>query len=228
MMTRFPPAPEHEAMVNQFRMIGLEVGKPFNPEALDEPTRRGLLRAVAEGPMIMKWKVKYRGTPYATRWNNLHPGTYGFDYFDRAAGALEGLFVHDREEAVYFSTYESADAVFLDGSNKYRMHFDKAELPPTLENGFWSLTMYGSDFQLVDNSIERYSIGDRTPGLKYNADGSLDIYIQNTPPEGHESNWLPAPPQGLFRVNYRVYLPEEVARNPQTLQQYIPGIAPSK
>jgi len=24
-----------------------------------------------------------------------------------------------------------------------------------------------------------------------NADGSIDIYIQNTPPAGHESNWLP-------------------------------------
>ena len=199
-------------------------GQSFDPTALDEPTRRGLQRALTEGPQIMKWKVKYRGTPYATRWNNLHEGTYGFDYFDRAAGALEGLFVHDREEAVYFSTYESGDAQFLDGGKQYRLHFEADELPPTLDNGFWSLTMYGLDFQLVDNSINRYSIGDRTPGLKYNEDGSLDIYIQSTPPEGRESNWLPSPPEGIFRVNYRIYLPEEQTRNPQTLKQYIPGI----
>ena len=96
MMTQYPPAPQHEAMVNQFKLIGLDVGAPFDPDALDEPTRRGLIRALANGKEIMKWKVKYRGTPYPTRWNNLHPGTYGFDYFDRAAGALEGLFVHDR------------------------------------------------------------------------------------------------------------------------------------
>jgi hypothetical protein len=225
MMTEFPPAPQHEAMVNQFRLIGLEVGVPFEPDALDEPTRRGLMRALADGKQIMKWKVKYRGTPYVTRWNNLHPGTYGFDYFDRAAGALEGLFVHDRDEAVYFSTYESADGEFLDGSKKYKLHFDKDELPPTMTNGFWSLTMYGLDFQLVKNSIDRFSIGDRTPGLKYNDDGSLDVYIQNTPPEGRESNWLPTPPEGIFRINYRIYLPQERTRNPQTLEQYIPGIA---
>ena len=224
MMTRFPPAPQHAALVNQFRLIGLEVGKPFEPETLDEATRRGLVRALAEGKKVMKWKVKYRGTPYSTRWNNLHPGTYGYDYFDRAAGALEGLFVHDREEAVYFSTYESADAKFLDGSKQYVLHFDKEELPPTQDNGFWSLTMYGLDFQLVENSIDRFSIGDRTPGLKYNADGSLDVYIQNTPPEGRESNWLPSPPEGIFRVNYRIYLPQEHTRNPATLDQYIPGI----
>ncbi len=65
-------------------------------DALSEPMRRGLAWAAADGPQIMKWKVKHRGTPYPTRWNNLRPGTYGVDYFDRAAGALEGLFVHDR------------------------------------------------------------------------------------------------------------------------------------
>jgi hypothetical protein len=224
MMKRFPPAPQHQAVVNQFALIGLVPGETFNPEALDEPTRRGLQRAMDKGPEIMKWKVKYRGTPYATRWNNLHPGTYNYDYFDRAAGALEGLFVHDREEAVYFSTYESAEGQFLNGAKKYRLHFDKDQLPPTLKNGFWSLTMYGLDFQLVKNGIDRFSIGDRTPGLKYNEDGSLDVYIQSTAPEGRESNWLPAPPDGIFRVNYRIYLPEEDARNPGTLQQYIPGI----
>lgn len=224
MMTQYPPASRHEALVNQFKLIGLEVGKPFDPDALDEPTRRGLVRALADGKKIMKWKVKYRGTPYPTRWNNLHPGTYDFDYFDRAAGALEGLFVHDRAEAVYFSTYESGDGKFLDGSKKYKLHFDKDELPPTLKNGFWSLTMYGPDFQLVKNDIGRFSIGDRTLGLKFNQDGSLDVYIQNTPPEGRESNWLPAPPEGIFRINYRIYLPEERASNPATLEQYIPGI----
>lgn len=228
MMTQYPPAPQHEAMVNQFKLIGLDVGAPFDPDALDEPTRRGLIRALANGKEIMKWKVKYRGTPYPTRWNNLHPGTYGFDYFDRAAGALEGLFVHDREEAVYFSTYESGDGKFLDGSKKYKLHFDKDELPPTLNNGFWSLTMYGLNFQLVKNNIDRFSIGDRTPGLKYNEDGSLDVYIQNTPPEGRESNWLPTPPEGMFRINYRIYLPEDRASNPATLEQFIPGIEAAK
>lgn len=224
MMKRFPPAPQHQAIVSQFAMIGLVPGELFNAASLDEPTRRGLLRAMEQGNAVMKWKVKYRGTQYSTRWNNLHEGTYGHDYLDRAAGALEGLFVHDREEAVYFSTYESADARFLDGSKQYRLHFDSDELPLLKTNGFWSLTMYGLDFQLVKNSIGRFSIGDRTPGLKYNDDGSLDVYIQSTPPEGRESNWLPSPPDGIFRVNYRIYLPQEQTRNPQTLEKYIPGI----
>ena len=153
---------------------------------LDEAAHKGLARAAEMGPQIMKWKVKFRGTPYPTRWNNLRPGTYGYDYFDRAAGALEGLFVHDREEAEYFSSYEDGRANLLDGANRYVVHFNKDEIPPTLKHGFWSFTMYGSDFQLVKNPINRFSIGDRTKGLTYNPDGSLDVFVQNQAPAGHE------------------------------------------
>ena len=31
-------------------------------------------------------------------------------------------------------------------------------------------------------------------------------------PAGHGSNWLPSPPNGLFRINYRIYLPTKAAR----------------
>jgi hypothetical protein len=63
----------------------------------------------------------------------------------------------------------------------------------------------------VDNPINRYAIGDRTPGLKNNADGSLDIYIQHDSPEkGKESNWLPAPSDDKFSLILRLYIPQEV------------------
>ncbi len=224
LLAQDPPPAEHAAAVVLLRRGNIEVGKPFDESKLDEAARRGLARAAADAPVIMKWKVKYRGTPYPTRWNNLRPGDYGFDYFDRAAGALEGLFVHDRAEAEYFSTYEDGEAQLLDGKNNYVLHFDKAELPPTLPLGFWSITMYGSDFQLVKNPINRFSIGDRTKGIVYGPDGSLDIYVQHAAPAGKESNWLPSPGSGLFRLNYRIYLPSEIAQNPDTLGKYLPPL----
>ena len=91
------------------------------------------------------------------------------DYFDGAAGALEGLIVHDRDEAEYFSTYEDGDGKLIDGANNYVLHFDRDEIQSTLKNGFWSITMYGADFQLVKNPINRFSIGDRTKGVVRNA-----------------------------------------------------------
>ncbi|MEU7202850.1 DUF1254 domain-containing protein [Streptomyces sp. NPDC045470] len=221
-----PPAPGNEGAIEVLRRGGITLGEPMDADALSEPTRKGLAQAAIDGPNVMNWKVKYRGTPYPTRWNNLQPGTYGVNYLDRAAGSLEGLFVHDREEAEYFSTYEDGDAKLLDGSQKYVLHFDADQIPPTLHNGFWSITMYGADFQLVDNPINRYSIGDRTKDLAWNPDGSLDIYIQNERPAapGHASNWLPSTQSGQFRLNYRVYLPTDDAKVPALLGKYLPPI----
>ena len=61
----------------------------------------------------------------------------------------------------------------------------------------------------VDNPIHRYAIGDRTKDMKFNSDGSLDIYLQHeSPGKELESNWLPAPP-GLFRVTFRAFQPRQ-------------------
>jgi hypothetical protein len=94
----------------------------------------------------------------------------------------------------------------LVGSQPYVLHFDKKDLPPA--KFFWSMTMYDLPARhLVPNPIKRYSIGDRTQGLKYNADGSLDIYLQHASPgAGKEANWLPAP-QGPYTVIMRIYGP---------------------
>ena len=224
LLTENPPPKHQEAAVILLSRGGINVGQPMDRSKLDEAAHKGLARAAEMGPQIMKWKVKFRGAPYPTRWNNLRPGTYGYDYFDRAAGALEGLFVHDHEEAEYFSSYEDGSANLLDGANRYVVHFNKDEVPPTLKHGFWSFTMYGSDFQLVKNPINRFSIGDRTKGLTYNPDGSLDVFVQNQAPAGHESNWLPCPASGLFRINYRIYLPTKDAQDPATLGKYLPPI----
>lgn len=224
LMIHSPPESKHASALAQFKTIGLIAGQSFDPETLDAAIKRGLKRAEADAYNIMRWKVKYRGTAYETGWNNLHEGRYGYNYINRAEGALEGLIVHDREEAVYFSTYEDGQGQLLDAAQEYVLHFEADEIPKAIGNGFWSLTMYGPDFQLAENPINRYAITDRTKGLSYNDDGSLTIYIQRKPPEGKESNWLPTPSKGLFRINYRIYRPNEEARNPNTLRQFIPGI----
>jgi hypothetical protein len=66
--------------------------------------------------------------------------------------------------------------------------------------------MYGADFFLVKNRIDRYSINDRTPGLVFGPDGSLRILIQHDQP-ADAANWLPAPAGG-FQLILRAYQPE--------------------
>jgi hypothetical protein len=109
------------------------------------------------------------------------------------------------QEAMYWWTNSDEAGRTLSGTHDYVMRFPPGGLPPN--NAFWSLTMGDAKNRFVANPIKRYSVSDRS-GLVPNADGSVDIYIQNTAPPGHESNWLPAP-SGKFILWLRVYEPGE-------------------
>jgi hypothetical protein len=83
----------------------------------------------------------------------------------------------------------------------------KDATPPV--NGFWSLTLYNQHHFFEPNEIKRYSVGTKNKTLKYNADGSLMIYVQADPPAGDQrANWLPAPKQGDFSLYVRAYWPK--------------------
>ena len=107
------------------------------------------------------------------------------------------------QEAMYWMTSKDGVGHGLNGRHGYMMHFPPGGLPPN--DAFWSLTMGDARNRFVANPIDRYSVSDRS-GLVPNADGSVDIYIQNVAPVGHESNWLPAP-AGKFILWLRVYMP---------------------
>jgi len=65
---------------------------------------------------------------------------------------------------------------------------------------------------LVQNPIHRYAIGDRDK-LKFDADGSLPIYIQSVSPgQDKESNWLPTP-RDSFNLFMRMYWPTDEVLN---------------
>jgi hypothetical protein len=135
---------------------------------------------------------------------------YGTDYQLRGVVALFGLAANRPAEAMYIVGATDPMHNFLNGAQKYKIHFAAGHLPPA--RYFWSLTMYNQAFFLVANSINRYEIGNRSPGLRYNPDGSLDIYVQRTPPAGHQSNWLPSPAE-QFQVTLRLYGPLGAALN---------------
>jgi hypothetical protein len=154
---------------------------------------------------------------YVTRhdgWSYPQPGLGNFGQNDayRAAVALEGLAALEPAEAMYMFTRTTADGLALDGANNsYRIRLP-ANIPV---DGFWSLTMYEETEDrlfFVDNPIRRYAIGNRTPGLQRNADGTIDILMQHAAPEGGAAaNWLPAP-RGPFRLGFRAYLPKQEFR----------------
>ena len=134
-------------------------------------------------------------------------GDFDQDYLYRALVALSGLAALPVAEAMYLRSQGERENSYW-GDGLYRL-----AIPPQMPvNAFWSLSMYeqtpdGQRF-FAENPIGRYAIGDRTKGLKRNADGSLDIWIARTDPGGDRSaNWLPAPKAGPFNMTMRLYLP---------------------
>jgi hypothetical protein len=113
------------------------------------------------------------------------------------------------QEAMYWTTKVDGAGQKLSGAHNYIMHFAPGQLPPN--QAFWSLTMGDAKNHFVANPLNRYNVSDRS-GLAQNPDGSVDIYIQNAAPAGHESNWLPAP-SGNFILWLRVYLPGQTVLN---------------
>ncbi len=135
-------------------------------------------------------------------------GNYGANYLQRALITAIGLGANRPQDAVYPTSEGPSVIGSYTGEKNYVMHFNKGELPPA--NGFWSLTMYDKDYFFVANPLDRYSISARQ-NLKANADGSVDLYIQNeSPGPDKESNWLPAP-KDKFILMMRLYWPKETA-----------------
>lgn len=131
---------------------------------------------------------------------------WGDDVSTRARIARNFIGALGIEEAMYPVAEADADGEPLHGSRGYELRFAAGQ--GLRVGAFWSLTMYRRrDCLFVANAIARYSIGDRTPGLKLEPDGSLVIRLQADDP-GAGFNWLPAPRDEPFYVVLRLYQPQ--------------------
>jgi len=137
-------------------------------------------------------------------------GAFGTDYLLRAKIAVVGIGANTPEEAVYPAALADSDGNLLNGANDYEMTFPADDLPPA--KYFWSLTMYDFDGYLVDNPIDRYSLGPSHPPLVKEPDGSVVVAISHDDPNDPDVNWLPSP-AGAFRLNMRLYGPSKRVLN---------------
>ena len=223
MILKNPPASEEEQDVKAFNALGF--GKNFNVNTLSEETKK----ALTEGISIGKARIQNQLSPESgnsEEYNvwlmpNENVGNFGRLYLSRAVVTVQGYMANSPEEAVYCYAATDIDQNPLTGENKYTIHFDKDQLPDV--DFFWSVTMYDNENKLlIENEIDRYSIGNKTDGLEYNNDGSLDIYIQSEKPEDSKnSNWLPAPKKAFYLI-LRMYGPSQKIINGKYT---IPGLS---
>jgi hypothetical protein len=201
-----PPAKEDAPMMAKLAKIGIVPGKDFNLSRVDAAVAEGLAKVppAAQEKIMAHFKDAGKlenGWTFSTK-----TGLYGTDYLQRAFITAVGLGANRPQDAVYPTSTDNAAGKKYSGANKYVIHFDKGQAPPV--NAFWSITMYDADYFFVDNPLNKYTVSPRN-NLKYNPDGSLDLYIQNeSPGKDKEANWLPAP-KGEFVLMMRMYWPRE-------------------
>ncbi|KAA0971269.1 DUF1254 domain-containing protein [Aureimonas fodinaquatilis] len=202
-----PPHVTDWSTIARLKRIGIEPGQSFSPEKLDPAIQDALSKAAKDGLQQLRQNAPTI-TPIVNGWqmSTNTMGVYGNFYLKRAIVAMVGLGANQPEDAIYPNNLTDADGKPLTGENNYVLHFAKDEIPPV--NAFWSLTMYDAEGFQVANSINRFAIGDRD-ALTFNADGSLDLYIQHdNPGADKESNWLPAPDSGVLGMTMRLYSPK--------------------
>jgi hypothetical protein len=203
-----PPTAADAPLVAKMSRMGIIRGQDFDITRLDSATAAAIQKVPSLAQARITASIPSTGT-VVNGWNIiLKTGVYGTDYLDRAVITYAGLGANRPEDAVYPTSLAAPDGKPYDGANKYVMHFEKGELPPV--RGFWSLTMYNAQLFFVDNPLNRYNLSQRNK-LKFNSDGSVDLYLQaaNPGPE-NESNWLPAP-NGKFFLMLRLYWPNQTA-----------------
>lgn len=207
--------PQDEDDIVSYGAIGVGRNRPFDTNSLHPEMRQVINEGVESALQKIEEKKQNLGEE-RNGWMLITDAfgdreRMGGRYLTRAAAAMFGLYGNDVEEAYYPGTFVDGDSETLDASqHNYVIHFAADEIPPV--DAFWSLTLYKMPEQLfADNPLNRYSIGDRTPGLRYGDDGSLTIYIQaESPGAEKESNWLPAN-AGPFSLQMRMYLPKPEA-----------------
>jgi len=205
-----PPPATDTLLFRQTAALGITPAGGFDARRFSEAEGREIAAGLADARELAKGGDA--SGSLTSGWIVPRPnlGDYGQDYRFRAQIALSGLAALPPEEAMYLRPVGPNGSSQLDSRKAWRFRVPAGGLPV---DAFWSLTCYettpaGQAF-LFENPIERYSIGDRTPGLQKRADGSMDILISAKDPGGAaRANWLPAPTSGRPMIlSLRLYLP---------------------
>lgn len=182
--------------------IGIEKGKPFNPDA----DRKALLEEAVRLASAMARANTYAASDPARliypdrQWEWLFIGgsaswdSQGFVNIDRRAGfayAAIGMSPAMVEKVVgagsqYYWTLRDGTGDFLDGGKNYQLH-----LPPNIPvKNFWSVVVYDASSRSMLRNGEKFPTVSQYTGPNANPDGSIDIYFGPTAPQGKEKNWI--------------------------------------
>jgi hypothetical protein len=208
LMREFPPPAADQPLLDRLAPIGVGTGPDAGSVAVSDDTLRGMRDAITQGPANIQAKLVARYIAESVKHNGYllgNIGHYGTDYELRAITDRVGVGALKPKVAIYAFSQTDRNLGPLTGDSRYVLHLPADQLPVPAK-AFWSMSLYDAQVFFFSNPFHRYLINDRTD-LHYNADGSLDLYIQQAQPSDPQQaqNWVPSPPGETFRIIWRLY-----------------------
>jgi hypothetical protein len=205
-----PPSAADRPWLERIAPLGVGPEVDFHPETITPAAATAIEAGIAAARAMITSSARDAAFIQGWAYPRATLGNFGQDYVYRAIVAVGGLAALPPAEAMYMRAEGDGGSGRYDGRKPWRLHFAAGGLPPV--DAFWSLSLYepsaDGKYFFAANDAGRYAIGDRTPGLQANADGSLDLWIAHDRPEKQRvANWLPTP-AGPFVLTLRAYLPK--------------------
>jgi len=202
--TTEPVKEQDKIMMGYLKYLGIEKGKPFNPDA---KTKKAMRQAVADFYYTMQHQLTYPKKEIYY-WKNRHwqdvltpdkNGNFSFVYdesIDLQKRANRYFFAtyyprsyYSPPANIYMFTMTDNKGKPIDGKKMYKLKIPK-DMPV---KQFWSLILYDADtWAFIYNPYDKYGISSfELDKLKKDADGGVTLYFGPKPPKGLESNWIP-------------------------------------
>ena len=211
-----PWLPRDRAMIDPLRSLGIEKGKPYNPDAR---TKAALDAGAREAKAWLESKYD-AGLPEfypGSRWTvpalpellaAVQKDFNDPDHYPVDARGLTYSFAYIGIKRLgagqfYLISIKDKDGNAFDGGKSYRLTVPPN--PPVAQ--YWSATVYDRASHALVRDLPRASRSSQIPELQKNADGSVDVYFGPLAPAGKDSNWVPTKPGGEFEVMFRAYAP---------------------
>jgi hypothetical protein len=213
---REPWIDRDRAMIDQLRTIGIEKGKPFNP---NDAAKKVLQQGMAEAKAWLAAKYDLGFPPFfdGTHW--MMPSlpeavkAQSENYADLNAYAVDarGLtysyaYIGIKRLGVgqfYLINIKDKAGKSYDGGRNYQLH-----VPPNVPvEQYWSVTAYDRETHALIKGVDHASRASNSPEVMKNGDGSVDIFFGPKAPSGKEANWVPTNPSRRFELMFRLYAP---------------------
>ncbi len=214
-----PVRPQDKVMMGMLATIGIERGKPFNPQG---KIKDAMERGIQDAYFYMQ-QLDTKLFESSLYWPDRHwsfvmvpDAKHGFEFvtddavqIDKRAAAWFFFtwypkVLNDHAGTVYLAPIADKTGQPLEPGKTYRLRVPK-DVPA---RQFWSLTMYdNATWSFIINPQQRNGLGSLNKDtMKMNADGSVDLYFGPNAPAGFEKNWLPTNGKKPY-LWFRLYAP---------------------